>query len=317
MRNNTNNITPLKLVLRIVLRLLMPFFLSTLALSVTEAQLLNGKTLQPAHPQEIIEQVKPGSILILGENHGIATHRDQHVLLLNMLHEKGLKVSVGLEFLNYTDQAFVDQYLSDQLTDDQFQKSVQWQSIGFEFYKQQLRFPKIAQGFSLGLNIPRSVTSKIAKTGIEGLKPEELKLMPPQFQLGRDSYKKRFADVIHVPAGSVLDRYFTAQSTWDDTMAWQAIQFIHAHPDQVLVIVVGEFHAQFGGGLANRIQARDAVIKITSVSQIWAVKSLDDGTKANWTDEEIQSEIKPSVDEGPRGDFIWVSKPLLTLDSRQ
>ncbi len=310
MRNKATN--------SIFLQLILPFFLSVLIAPGAQAQLLNGKTLQPAQPQEIIASVLPGSILILGENHGIATHRDQHVLLLNLLREKGMKISVGLEFLNYTDQAFVDQYLSDQLTEDQFLKSVQWQGFGFEFYKQQLRFPLISAGFSIGLNIPRFVTSKIAKTGVESLKPEELKLMPPLFQIGRDSYKKRFAEVIHVPAGAVLDRYFTAQSTWDDTIAWQATQFLQAHPEQVLVIVVGEFHAQYGGGLANRIQARDSKIKVTTLSQLWAVKNLDDGTQANWTEEEIQSEIKPSQDEGPRGDFIWVSKPNSpAADSRQ
>lgn len=275
---------------------------------MVEAQLINGKTLQVIQPDDIASQITPGSILILGENHGLMTHRDQHLILLNLLKAKGLKVSVGLEFVNYTDQQFVDQYTNGSLTEDQFLKAIGWQGIDFQFYKEQLLFPHKAEGFSLGLNIPRFVTSKIAKLGLEGLSDEDKKLVPPQFHVGRDSYKKRFADIMHVPAGPQLDRYFLAQSMWDDTMAWRSTQFTKAHPEQVLVIVIGEFHAQYGGGLADRIRYRDPTAKIKILSQIWAVKTLDDGQKINYSAEEIQNEIKPSETEGPRGDFIWISK---------
>lgn len=290
---------------------ILPFFLSLVVSIQLKAQLYQGDTLQIVPETAILDQVVPGSVVILGESHGLAQHRDQHIQVLNGLRAKGLKVSVGMEFVNYTDQMFLDQYLSKELSDDQFKTIVKWQGFDFEFYKQQILFPSLANGeTTLGLNIPRFVTSKIAKQGLESLTPEEAKLMPPNFQPGRDSYKERFADVMHVPVGPSLDRYFLAQSTWDDTMAYTATQFLNAHPDQVLVIVVGEFHAQYGGGLADRILARKPGTKITIVSQIWAANMMEDGSVTPMTDEEIQAEITPSEKYGPRGDFVWVSKPL-------
>jgi uncharacterized iron-regulated protein len=83
-------------------------------------------------------------------------------------------------------------------------------------------------------------------------------------------------------------------------MAWQAVNFISQHPDQILVIVVGEFHVQFGGGIKYRIQQRLPGAEVVTLSQIWA---------EDMTDEEVQQELQPSAEEGPRADFIWVSKP--------
>ena len=78
------------------------------------------------------------------------------------------------------------------------------------------------------------------------------------------------------------------------------MQFSQQHPEQVLVIVVGEFHVQYGGGLPYRITSRWPQAKIVTLSQIWA-----DG----YTDDDVKEALKPSDVEGPRADFIWVSRP--------
>ena len=297
------------------LRLILPFFMSTAIAAVAAASvpapLLDGRSLLPVTASQIIERIRPGSVLILGENHGIAAHRDQHLTVLNLLRQQGFKVSVGMEFINYTDQPFVNQYLAKQLDEDAFLKAISWQGFPFEFYKQQILFPNLCDGeLTLGLNVPRTITSKIAKTGLDSLSVDERQLLPIDFTLGRDSYKARFAKIMHVPPGPALDRYFTAQSAWDDTMAFQAVKFLDSNPKHVLVIIVGEFHLQYGGGLADRILARQPNTNIVSVSQVWAVNFLADGSEVPMTEAEIQKEITPSDSEGPRGDFLWISKPL-------
>jgi uncharacterized iron-regulated protein len=206
---------------------------------------------------------------------------------------------VGLEFINYTDQSQVDLYRDSQLSEEQFLKNINWGSISFDFYKQQLNFPDLSAGaYSLGLNIPREVTSQISKNGLASLTPEQQALMPPDFALGRDSYKVRFMEVAghHCPNP---ENCFAAQCTWDDTMAWRAAEFIKNHPDQVLVIVVGEFHVQYGGGIPYRLQQRLPGVHIVTLSQVWA---------EGLSNSEVQSELQPSPTEGPRADFIWVSR---------
>lgn len=278
-----------------ILLLLISLFCPVLAFS----QLYDGQKLAPATLEALVSRVMPGTVVLLGENHGLAAHRDQHLQILQELRKKGLKISVGLEFINYTDQPAVDLYRNQKLSEEEFLKTIAWAGFGFEFYRPQLNFPDPQTEFSLGLNIPRTITSHISKNGIGSLTPEELSLMPPDFALGRDSYKERFMAAAGAHCKNP-DNCFAAQCAWDDTMAQTATQFLNAHPDQVLVIVVGEFHVQFGGGLGFRIQSRRPQTNIVSLSQIWA---------EDMTDNEIAAALQPSLTEGPRADFIWVSRP--------
>lgn len=275
--------------------------LSLLAGQMAFSQLYDGRTLSISHINDLEAKVRQGTILLLGENHGLAAHRDQHMEVLRALRTAGLKVSVGLEFVNYTDQNFLNDYRLGLISESQFLNSIKWgQGFSFDFYREQLNFPSLSGGeFSLGLNIPRKVTSKISKAGIGSLLPEDWALMPPGFALGRDSYRQRFMDAAGAHC-KVPENCFAAQCAWDDTMAWQAVNFISEHPDQVLVVVVGEFHVQFGGGIKHRVLQRLPGVNVVTLSQIWAEDMSDD---------EVRAAMQPSELEGPRADFIWVSRP--------
>ncbi len=265
-----------------------------------KAQIYLGNTQAETDLNALTDSIKPGTVLVIGELHGLKPVRDQHMEILNALKAKGLKVSIGMEFFNYTDQMFVDQYRSGEMDAVAFKNVIQWGSYDFDLYKDQLLFGE----FGLGINLTREVTKVISKLGIEGLTADQKKLLPPNFTLGRDSYRQRFFQAMGhpVPIAS-LENYFVAQCAWDDTMAWQTAQFQKQHPNQVFVIIVGEFHVQFGGGLPYRLKARLAAenlpVDIITVSQVYT-----DGM----TDQEIQDSLKPSVDEGVRADFIWLSK---------
>jgi uncharacterized iron-regulated protein len=264
------------------------------------SQLYEGKNLSETTLNQLIDQVKPGTILLLGENHGLASHRDQHIEVLNALRAKGLKVSVGMEFVNYTDQLTLNNYRSGALSELDFLTSIKWGGFNFDFYRPQILFPELTKGeTTIGLNIPRFVTSKISRQGVDSLTSEEKNLLPPNFELGRDTYRERFM----VAAGShcrVPQNCYIAQCAWDDTMAWKSVEFVNANPEQVLVVVVGEFHVQFGGGIKHRLLQRNPQAKVVTLSQIWAEEM---------SDEDVLAALQPSPVEGERADFIWVSRP--------
>lgn len=260
------------------------------------AGLKKGGDLTPWTPDAMAAAIPKGAVVVLGENHGLAVHRDQHVVVLEALRRAGHKVSVGLEFFPAAFQGAVDAWRAGSLPEADFLTRIGWGSPSFDFYRQQASFPMPSEGSrTLALNAARELTSRVAKVGLTGLTPEELAQLPPNFQLGRDSYRKRFAaQMPHLPDPSALDRYFAAQSIWDETMAWNATQFTKANPDQTLVIVVGEFHAQYGGGLPDRLLARGA----SSVFILSQVNIHD------LSPEEAVDEIAPTSD-GPRGDAVW------------
>lgn len=275
--------------------------LTFLSVRAQEIPILEG-----ANPQihwqarEIAQKIHPGQILVLGENHGLKASQGAQKQLLQALRDRGLRVSVGMEFFSYPDQVLVDEFRTGRLPESEFLQKIRWGQPPFEFYRDQALFPRYEQGErTLALNAPRSLTSRISKGGLAQLTPEEAALLPPGFELGRDSYKKRFLAMMpHLPNPAAGERYFAAQSVWDDTMAWKAAEFIQAHPDQVLVIVVGDFHAQYGGGLPDRIRRR--------TQQDPVVFSFVN--TAGLSPEELQKELMPSPDDGPRADYLWLAE---------
>lgn len=248
---------------------------------------------------QMFQSLSNSSVILIGENHGFQTHRDQHMEILNEMRNRGLSIQVGLEFFYYPDQSLVDQYRLQKIREIDFLKQIEWGSPSFDYYRDQAVFPQNERGErTWALNAPRVLTRQVARGGLESLSPELKALLPPGFELGRNSYKKRFIEIMGGHAsGEVIDRYFAAQSIWDDTMAWSIQKIKSESPNKVLVVIVGEFHTQYGGGLQDRLRAR-GVENVVSISQV--------NTSGMTTEQQAQS-IMPHPEYGPRADWIWAT----------
>jgi len=243
--------------------------------------------------QEMASQVKSGDIVMIGEEHNQAACASAQVQVLGALKKNGLHVNVGMEFLDITQQTYVDRYRNGELNEEDFLKSINWGGFDFAHYRDQILFPQAAlQQELIALNAPRFLTSQIARRGIDSLDPTQRALLPPKFQKGRDSYFERFVSAIgHIKNPKLLENYFIAQSVWDDTMAYQATQFMIRKPDSVLVIIVGEFHSQYGGGLPDRIKERGFR------GNLWTISQLRN---------ELSTEMGPHPKYGERASYIWL-----------
>lgn len=268
--------------------------------------IISGADHQALSLEQSLAAITPGTVLVVGENHGLWTHQNQQMQILEALMAKGLKVSVGMEFFTYTHQSLVDSYLGGQLSESDFLQKIGWGSPAYDYYRDQVRAPLRAGGWTWALNAPRFLTGKIAKSGLESLTPEERALLPADFTLGRTSYKERFLSLMpHLPNEEAGERYFAAQSAWDDTMAWRVTEFMANNSDHVLVIIVGDFHVAWGGGLPDRIKAR-----LSAGSLQHPVVSFSLINTANATAEEIVQEISPDQGGEVRADYIWLSEAL-------
>ncbi len=224
---------------------------------------------------QFVDQIPLGTILIIGESHAIKgqnnlDQKNQHLLIQKLVQEHR-NVSVGMEFIHWTQQPFLDQYLKKQTSEDQFLKDINWAGNPYPDYKFQILEPLNGKGGTFGINAPKDLTSFVGKNGISNL-PQNLKsFLPPKFNLGNSLYKKRFFELMGDLSshGGNSDFYFEAQSIWDDTMAWKSLEIMKSNPYGILVIIVGKFHAQYGGGLPSRIKARgfSQVITVTQSSE--------------------------------------------------
>lgn len=265
--------------------------------------LFDGRSLAEKSLDDLVNQVKPGQVVLLGEIHDSPDHHENQMQVIQKLAARGLNVSVGMEFLSFVDQPFIDKYLNDEITEEDFLTQVGWQGNNFSEYRRQIRAPLTTNGTTIGLNAPRELTRKIFKSGFESLTSEELQLIPPQFTLGNALYRERFDVAINGNGGhggmdeETLDRLFVSQSLWDDTMAHTAAEYLRSEPDQVLVVIVGDFHVAYGGGLPDRLRARGR-------NDLLVVSQLQRG---HYSQADLKDEISPHARYGSRGDFIWVT----------
>lgn len=249
---------------------------------------------------EVVSTIEPGSVVLLGESHAgvLDKNSDQvnQVTFIKKLIEKYDNVHVGMEFIDYTVQKFLDQYLKGELTDEEFQKAIGWTAPFLE-YQQQILLPTSVLGWTHGLNAPRTLTQAIVKKGLDNLTSQQKALVPPNFQVGREIYRQRFYEAMGTSHGEtpLYQRMFVAQSMWDDVMAWQTVQKFKTNPQQIMVIIVGNFHVRYGGGLADRLKAR-GLSNITSIVQI---------ESEGLSEDETQAVLKPHSEYGIIADYLW------------
>lgn len=263
------------------------------------AQLVDGITLRQVSPAEVVGSIPAGSVIIVSEQHGLAPHHQNQVDFLEALNASRPGLSVAMEFLSFDQQDAVDAFLAGRMPEPEFLETVGWGNPPFEHYRRQAVFPRRTGGRTLAINSPRWLTGKIAKSGLDSLTAEERALLPADFTPGNALYKERFREVMdgHV-SDEALERYFQAQSTWDESMADTACRFHLENPERDLIIIVGDFHAAYGGGLPDRLKARGCA---------------DTYVISQTTDLE---EAKPHRRWGPRAEWVWVSPTSQPAKSR-
>jgi uncharacterized iron-regulated protein len=263
--------------------------------------LYRGSTIQPVTLEHALQDVRAGEVVIIGEQHDLPVHHENQLAVLRVMKNLKLNISVGLELLSYPDQPWVDRYLRGEVQESDFLQAIHWSGLPFEWYRPLILFPRESGGQALALNAPAHLAAALARQGLVRLSAEERPWLPPGFRLGSLLYFERFAREARLHGAMTereVRRFFAAQSAWDDTMAWQASEYLKAHPDHVLAVIVGDFHAAYGGGLPNRLRGR-GVTNILVISQVNGY-DLDD--------DEVRRLLAPDPRYGARGEFVWLTR---------
>lgn len=260
--------------------------------------ILDGSTLKPVELNALLKSIQPGTVVVLSEIHTLKSHHQNQLRFVNELEKASTsKISIGFEMFDVTEQNLLDDY-SDKLTSDaQLKSYVSLSKDWFDFYLPLLKFTQNPDSQAVALNAPKWLTSKIARVGMDQLSNFEKLLIPADFKLGDEMYMERFQSVSHIPKDK-LKNYFEAQCTWDDIMAETAREFIVSNPNGILVILVGDFHAAYYGGLPKRLKQR-GIANIVTISQV---------STAGLNEKEKDELLKPHDRYGRRADYIWVSE---------
>jgi uncharacterized iron-regulated protein len=224
---------------------------------IYDARQLSPHSAKPRSMDDLADSLPKGSIVVVGENHNYKAIQNGQMQLLSALRQRGHRVSVAMEFLVYPIQDSVEAYRNGELSEEDF-KAKAWGEADFQFYRDQILFPRRDEGGrTLAINIPKQIPLAVKERGLAQLTEEERKFLPPDVTLGRASYRERFVErmIGHVSSEESMNRYFETQSLWDDTMAWKVCSSRRGD-DETLVIIVGQFHVEYGDGFIDRLRAR-------------------------------------------------------------
>jgi len=209
-------------------------------------------------PPQMAERLADVGLLFLGETH---TNLDFHKVQLRViqeLHRSGREVLIGLEMFPYPQQASLDAWIDGLYTEQGFVDLAEWYTYWgyrWEYYRDIFTFARDNGIRMYGINTPRDVVTAVRKKGFKDLTPEEAEHIPHEVKPATDDQRRMYKgffeadDALHM-TDDRLDGMLRAQTTWDATMGWNALQALRKHggDDAIMVVLIGSGHVTYGLG---------------------------------------------------------------------
>lgn len=186
----------------------------------------------------------PG-IVYVGEFHDNADHHAYQLAVIQSLNNKGRPLAVGLEMFQHIEQSILDVWVARELSENEMRRAFtrNWGNT-WDLYRDIFLYCR-DQGIPMvGLNVPRSITRKVARTGFESLTIEEIGKLPPivcRVDKAYEDFLRRVLGGHDTDSG--FRRFCEAQLVWDTAMAIYALEHLKRHPERTVVVLCGMIHA--------------------------------------------------------------------------
>jgi uncharacterized iron-regulated protein len=237
----------------------------TLPVTPAEAAVVPARLLdirQTPSLDELLPQLADQRVIHVGEAHTDYAHHLQQLAILRALHRQDPRLAIGMEMFQQPFQGVLDDYVAGRIEEAELLARSEWYERwrhDFRLYRPILQFAR-AQGLPvIALNVPRELTERVAKLGIDGLGEADRQALPQEFDRSDLAYEQRLREVFaHHPHQDrqEFQRFLEAQLLWDEGMAQRAAEFLVANPEHRLVILAGSGHLMHGYGIPNRLARR-------------------------------------------------------------
>lgn len=215
--------------------------------------------------ENIIEDIADKKIIYIGEQHDRYEHHLIQLEIIKALKEKGYDLAIGMEMFIQKNQGALDDYINGRIDEREFlRKSQYFKTWGFDYglYRDILRFCRENMIPVIGLNIPREIVNKVARSGIEALSEDEKKELPSEMDMTDEEYKKRLKEEFEKHDGFEerdFEHFYQSQIIWDETMAQRIYEYLKENPTKKMVIIVGGGHLAYSSGIPKRAFRRNSL----------------------------------------------------------
>lgn len=228
---------------------------------------------------QIIDQLKTKRVVYVGETH---TSLADHILqfrIIEALHKKHPDIAIGMEMFPRSSQKALDDYISGNTTLDE--REFLKKSHYFKVWRYDFRLFRSIFNFAvknkipvIGLNLERDIVSNIFKKGsTDELTDEQKKSIPVDRKLDMEGYVDRLKEVhkMHMkgPHTRTFSGFIQSQALWDETMAETISNYLHDHPQTLMVVLAGSQHTRKDSGIPPRV-ARRIQIEQASVINLFS-----------------------------------------------
>jgi uncharacterized iron-regulated protein len=234
----------------------------------------------------MVEEAKGSRIIFVGEVHTDEDHHDLQLEVLREVHGAGDEVAVALEMFTTLSQSHLNAWSEGTMAEEAFAELYRrdWRNTPYELYAGIFRYARDNRIRLVGLNVPRDIVQKVAKSGFASLSEEEMARLPagvtcdvtPEF---RRDMMQVFSS--HHGGARSVENFCEAQMLRNSVMASVLVDFLEKNPSSRVVVIVGGGHALKQGGipdlLPSALQSQVSVI-LPAISGITADNVTTDQT---------------------------------------
>lgn len=217
----------------------------------------------PPHEQTAAEraywdQLAPARVIYIGETHTSNSDHEYQLDVLKGLKARGARFAVAWEMFDLTQQGLLDNWNAHHLTTEALLEKSDFQRHWGTYsvmYEKILRWTQMEGVASLALNATPGLSHKLAQG--QELDPQEQTMLPVGYRPlpgGYEHFAEQMAQNPH--GGANLENFYKAQLLWDQTMATRIVDYLAAHPDDKLVVLIGRGHVEGGYGVPSFVSQK-------------------------------------------------------------
>jgi uncharacterized iron-regulated protein len=200
-------------------------------------------------PADLLKDLASAQVIFIGELHDHIGHHEAQLNIIRALHQKNRPLAVGLEMFRKDSQQALDRWVGGDYPINGFIKDFNDNWSMWEKYWEIFDFARRQKVPLVGLNIPREISSKVARNGFAALPDQERQALGNV----RCVVNPEYGDFIrramggHGGHGDRFLYFCEAQMLWDTMMARHLVDFLKANPEHRVVVLAGSGHAwKFG-----------------------------------------------------------------------
>ncbi len=210
---------------------------------------------------DVIARAARSRVVLLGEHHDRADHHRWQLQTIAALAARRPAVVLGFEMFPRRAQPVLERWVAGQIDSDTLLRDTDWAHVwGFPptLYLPLFQFARLNRVPMRALNVDRGLVARVGREGWAAVPVGEREGISDPAP-ATTAYETALAHALAAHAGQASGdpaarrRFVEAQLTWDRALAEGIADAARAHPDALVIGVLGSGHLERGHGVPHQL----------------------------------------------------------------